>query len=153
MPDALPVTAPFLSKAGRSFASASTVVSGRGCSSVWTMVSPRWVAIRHDLVLETAGLLHRSRLGLRGSGEGVLLVAGDLPALGDVLGGVAHVIAVERVPQPPLIIVSTSPASPMVLVEEPVDRPRRCGSCGFWVSGVLCCRQAAPMATAAAPRV
>src|SRR5271165_4800853 len=55
---------------------------------------------RHDLVLEPAGLLRRFGLGLRGGGEGVLLIAGDLPALGDVLCGVAHVIAVERVPEP-----------------------------------------------------
>src|SRR6516225_340803 len=55
---------------------------------------------RNDLVLEPAGLLRRFGLGLRRGGKGILLVARDLPALGDVLGGVAHVIAVERVPQP-----------------------------------------------------
>src|SRR6516162_4260531 len=55
---------------------------------------------RNDLVLEPAGLLRRFGLGLRRGGEGVLLVARDLPALGDVLGGVAHVIAVEGIPQP-----------------------------------------------------
>ena len=33
-------------------------------------------------------------------GELVLLLAGDLPALRDVLGGVAHVVAVEGIPQP-----------------------------------------------------
>jgi hypothetical protein len=52
-----------------------------------------------DLVLELAGLLRGFRLVLRGDGEGVLLVARDLPLLGDVLGGVAHVIAVEGVHQ------------------------------------------------------
>ncbi len=52
-----------------------------------------------DLVLELAGLLRRFGLVLGGDGEGVLLVAGDLPLLGDVLGGVAHVIAVEGIPE------------------------------------------------------
>jgi hypothetical protein len=52
-----------------------------------------------DLVLEAARLLGRLGLVLRGDGEPVLLVAGDLPLLGDVLGRVAHVIAVEGVPQ------------------------------------------------------
>src|SRR6516225_7246544 len=55
---------------------------------------------RNDLVLEPAGLLRRFGLGLRRGGKGVRLVARDLPALGDILGGVAHVIAVERIPQP-----------------------------------------------------
>src|SRR6059058_3654080 len=54
---------------------------------------------RHDLVVETAGFLRRFGLGLRAGGELVLLLAGDLPALRDVLGGVAHVIAVEDVPE------------------------------------------------------
>jgi len=53
-----------------------------------------------DLVLEPAGLLGGFRLVLRGERELVLVVTGDLELLGDVLGGVAHVVAVEGVPQP-----------------------------------------------------
>ena len=54
---------------------------------------------RDDLVLELAGLLRGLGLVLRGDRELVLLRAGDLILLGDVLGGVAHVVAVEGVPQ------------------------------------------------------
>ena len=54
---------------------------------------------RRDLVLELAGLLRGLGLVLRGDRELVLLRAGDLPLAGDVLGGVAHVVAVEGVPQ------------------------------------------------------
>ena len=54
---------------------------------------------RHDLVLEPARLLRRLGLVLRGDRELVLLAAGDLELAGDVLGGDAHVIAVEGVPQ------------------------------------------------------
>ena len=61
--------------------------------------APRRDLDRHDLVVETAGLLRRFGLGLRAGGELVLLLAGDLPALRDVLGGVAHVVAVENVPE------------------------------------------------------
>src|SRR5207237_6841615 len=61
--------------------------------------APRCDGHRDDLVLEAAGLRRRLGLGLRAGGELVLLLAGDLPALRDILGGVAHVIAVERVPQ------------------------------------------------------
>ena len=57
---------------------------------------------RHDLVLEPAGLLRRLGLVLRGERESVLLLAADLPFGGDVLGRVAHVIAVEGVDQPVL---------------------------------------------------
>ena len=52
-----------------------------------------------DLVLELAGLHRGLGLVLRLHRELVLLLAGDLPLLGDVLGGVAHVIAVEGIPQ------------------------------------------------------
>src|SRR5580700_1489593 len=55
---------------------------------------------RDDLVLEAAGLLRRFGLGLRPDGKDILLLPGDLPALRDILGGVAHVVAVERIPQP-----------------------------------------------------
>ena len=54
---------------------------------------------RRDLVDELAGLLRGLGLVLGGHGEFVLHVAGDLPLLGHVLGGLAHVIAVERVPE------------------------------------------------------
>src|ERR1700761_1779687 len=54
---------------------------------------------RDDLVLEPAGLLRRLGLVLRVDGEFVLLRAGDLVLPGDVLGGVAHVVAVEGIPQ------------------------------------------------------
>jgi hypothetical protein len=52
-----------------------------------------------DLVLELAGLLRRLGLGLAGQREFVLHVAADLPLVGDVLGRLAHVVAVEGVPE------------------------------------------------------
>src|SRR5256885_2217752 len=52
-----------------------------------------------DLVLEPAGLLRRLGLVLRVNRKLVLLRAGDLVLPRDVLGGVAHVVAVEGVPQ------------------------------------------------------
>ena len=52
-----------------------------------------------DFVFELAGLLGGLGLVLRGHREFVLLVARDLPFLRDILGRVAHVVAVERVPQ------------------------------------------------------
>ena len=52
-----------------------------------------------DLVVEPAGLLRRLGLVLAGDGELVLRLAADLPLLGDVLGGLAHVVAVEGVPE------------------------------------------------------
>ena len=54
---------------------------------------------RRDLVLELAGLLSCFGLVLRGDGELVLLFARDLPLGGNVLGGVAHVVAIEGVPK------------------------------------------------------
>src|ERR1700692_1376470 len=57
---------------------------------------------RDDLVLELAGLLGGLGLVLRGDRELVLLGAGDLVLPRDVLGGIAHVVAVEGVPQPVL---------------------------------------------------
>ena len=54
---------------------------------------------RRDLVLELAGLHRRLGLVLRLHRELVLHLAGDLPLLGDVLSGGAHVIAVEGIPQ------------------------------------------------------
>ena len=52
-----------------------------------------------NLVLEAAGFPRRFRLVLGGDGEFVLFFAGDLPLLRDILGGVAHVIAVKGIPQ------------------------------------------------------
>src|SRR5439155_13261972 len=52
-----------------------------------------------DLVLDLARLLGGFRLVLRGDGELVLAVAGDLPLARDILGRIAHVIAVEGIPQ------------------------------------------------------
>ena len=60
---------------------------------------PRLDRDRHDLVLEAPGLLRRLRLVLRGDRELVLLLAGDLVLLGDVLRRDAHVVAVEGVDQ------------------------------------------------------
>src|SRR5215510_1006508 len=54
---------------------------------------------RHDLVLELSGLLRSFRLVLGGHRELVLLRAGDLPLARDVLGRVAHMIAVECIPK------------------------------------------------------
>jgi hypothetical protein len=66
------------------------------------VAAPRCDGDRHDLILEAAFLLGGFRFCLRTGGELILLLAGDLPALRHVLGGVAHVIAVEGVPQPVL---------------------------------------------------
>ena len=52
-----------------------------------------------DLVLELARLPCCFRLVLAGDGKTILFLAGDLPLGGDILGGHAHVIAVEDVPQ------------------------------------------------------
>ena len=54
---------------------------------------------RDDLVGEPAGFLRRFGLGLAGGGERVLVVARDLPLLGDILCRGAHMVAVEGVPQ------------------------------------------------------
>ena len=55
-----------------------------------------------DLVLELARLLRGFGLVLRGDREFVLGVTRDLELAGDILGRVAHVVAVEGVPQPVL---------------------------------------------------
>ena len=52
-----------------------------------------------DLVLEPTGLLGGLGLVLGSQRELVLLLAGELPLGGDVLGGRAHVVAVEGVPE------------------------------------------------------
>src|SRR4030095_8911475 len=55
-----------------------------------------------DLVLELAGLLGGLGLVLGGHREAVLLLARDLPLARHIFGGVAHVVAVEGIPQPVL---------------------------------------------------
>ena len=52
-----------------------------------------------DLVLEAAGLDGGLGLLLGGGAESVQLLTGDAPHVADVLGGGAHVIVVEGVPQ------------------------------------------------------
>ena len=52
-----------------------------------------------DLIREFASFLRGLGLVLRSDGEFILLVAGNLPFFGDVFGGLAHVVAVERIPQ------------------------------------------------------
>ena len=98
------VTVPSLEKAGLSFAIASKVDAG---ARIFVGVDDD-VALAgrdrkgDDLVLEPAGLLRGLGLVLRADREPVLLLAGDLPLAGDVLGGVAHVIAMEGVDEPVL---------------------------------------------------
>ena len=52
-----------------------------------------------DLVVEAAGVQSGLSLVLGGGGELVQLLTGDAPHVADVLGGGAHVIVVERIPQ------------------------------------------------------
>ena len=52
-----------------------------------------------DFILELACRLRGFGLVLGGHRKGVLLIAGDLPLAGDILGSCSHVIAVEGVPQ------------------------------------------------------
>src|SRR5690606_38112653 len=54
---------------------------------------------RGDLVGKSAGLLRGDCLLLGGQGKGILLLATDLVALRQVLGGDAHVVLVEDVPE------------------------------------------------------
>ena len=86
---------------GAAWPIASSVAPARMYSSWSTTMSPLRAGTVNgdDLVLEPAGLLRRLGLVLRGDGELVLLVAGDLPLRGDVLGRVAHVVAVEGIHQ------------------------------------------------------
>ena len=89
MPLELPaVTLPPARNAGRSFASASAVESGRGCSSTVD------VADRDQLVREAPGRLRLGPALLRAQRERVLILAADAVALGHVLAGLAH--ALER---------------------------------------------------------
>ncbi len=52
-----------------------------------------------DLIHETSGLLRGFGLVLAGHGKFVLHITADLPMVGNVLGGLAHVVAVERIPK------------------------------------------------------
>ena len=54
---------------------------------------------RDDLVVELAGSLGGLGLLLGGGGELVQLLPGDAPLVADVLGGGAHVVVIEGVPQ------------------------------------------------------
>ena len=91
----------FLREGGRSLASARSSCRG---ADIFVLVDDD-VALAgrdregDDLVLELAGLLAASALFCEATRERVLLVAGDLPLGGDVLGGRAHVVAVEGVEQ------------------------------------------------------
>ena len=105
MPDEFPaVTEPPSGRnAGRSFASASRLVSARGCSSRATddrVAAPLRDLDRHDLPVEPAGLDRRDRALLALEREGVLALAAHAPALGDVLRGLAHGIRVVALGQP-----------------------------------------------------
>ncbi len=103
MPEALPaVTVPSFSNAG--FSLADPVERGAVAADIRrspTTMSP----LRLLMVTGTISSLNlpafcaASALFCDCDRELVLLGAGDLPLLGDVLGGVAHVIAVEGVPQ------------------------------------------------------
>ena len=55
---------------------------------------------RDDLVVEPAGLDGRDGPLLALEGEGILALAADAPALGDVLGGLAHRVRVVPLGQP-----------------------------------------------------
>ena len=102
MPEALPaVTVPVLEKAGAQL----TQRLGRDARLGELVGIDHHVALaaldgdRNDLVLELAFLHGRFGLVLRSGGELVLLLAGDLPLLGHVLGGRAHVVALEGIHQ------------------------------------------------------
>ena len=95
IPLALPaVTVPPSRNAGFSAASFSALVSGRGCSSRTTL------ADRDELVVEPPGLARRRPAPLRLERERVLVLARDVPALGDVLARLAHRLEREHRLQP-----------------------------------------------------
>ena len=110
-PDALPAVTvpPSLRNGVDSFASASIVVSPRGCSSLSTTTgSP----LRCGIVTGTISLARRplacaaAAFFWERSGEGVLVLPRDLELLGDVLAGLRHGIDAvlllhQRVDEPP----------------------------------------------------
>ena len=105
MPEALPaVTVPSFSKAGFSLAIASMVAPWRGYSSVSTMMSPLRVLMVTGTIssLNLPAFCAASALFCEATANSSCCCAGDLVLPGDVLGGVAHVVAVEGVPQPVL---------------------------------------------------
>ena len=100
MPEALPaVTVPSLAKAGRSLASASMVVPCFGCSSSATTVSPRRPLTVTGAIssLKRPAFCAASALFCEATAKRSCS-SRLMPALGHVLGRVAHVIAVEGVP-------------------------------------------------------
>ena len=102
MPDALPaVTVPSLRNTGRSFARSSAVASARTCSSVSNTVSPRRVFSFTGRIccLNRPSAIARAARRCNSTRQRVLVAAGDLVALRQVLGGLAHVDVVERVVQ------------------------------------------------------
>ena len=91
--EALPaVTLPPSRKTGRSFASFSAEASGRGPSSASTRTVSRPLRRldRDDLLGQPAGLGGGDGALVAAQGEGVLVLAADPVALGDVLAGLAH---------------------------------------------------------------
>ena len=102
MPEALPaVTVPSLTKAGRSLASVSSVVPGRMYSSWSTTMSPFRVLTVTGTIssLNLPAFCAASALFCEATANSSCSCAGDLELAGDVLGRVAHVVAVEGVPQ------------------------------------------------------
>ena len=90
--EALPaVTVPPSRKTGRSFASFSSEASGRGPSSASTRTVSRPRGPRSGRSPRPAARLGRGDGALvAAQREGVLVVAADAVALGDVLAGLAH---------------------------------------------------------------
>ena len=91
--EALPaVTVPPSRKTGRSFASFSAEASGRGPSSASTRTVSRPLRRldRDDLLGQLARLGRGDGALVAAQGEGVLVLAADPVALGDVLAGLAH---------------------------------------------------------------
>ena len=102
MPEALAaVTVPSLEKAGRSFC---TEFECHALLDVF-IVRDDHIALAAgnghgaNFILELAGGLRGFGFVLRGNRKSILLIAGDLPLLGNILSRGAHVIAVEGIPQ------------------------------------------------------
>ena len=103
MPDALPaVTVPSLEKAGFNLPSASIVVPWRGCiRRADTMMSPLRVEIVKGMIssLNLPAFWRPRPCSASGRRSWSCSSRRELPLLGDVLGGRAHVIALEGVHQ------------------------------------------------------
>ena len=93
-PEALPaVTLPPSRTIPTSFASASSVVSARGCSSLATRGHVSFAVLdldRDDFLVERPLRLGRRSALLRAQRERVLVGAGDLVLVSDVLGRLRH---------------------------------------------------------------